>query len=1108
MEIIDFSHGKRFGGTGTNSVRVTNLPHCWTRHVQYICAAMPLEKSAGSYFHYTMASIRWMLLLFLAQLHTALATSSAHHADGGNLTHLLVPILCHPDQAKALLQLKESFSFGESTTKLPSWRDGTDCCLWEGIGCESSSGQVTVLDLKGCGLSSKGLDPALFGLTSLRRLDLSMNSFNGGTFLLRDNIAAAEFERFTLLTHLNLSNSGFYGQIPTGISKLVNLISLDLSSSIKYEDGSNELHVSNFDTLVANLSKLRELYLDRVNLSSSGDNWCISIATSLPHLQGSMSSSNFKSLKELGSLRRLDLSFNSVGELGPIFSWIGEHKNLRSLVLFQCDFSMTTPSSVSNFKALRSLTMVECKLPRSIISAIGNLMELQTLVMEYCTTYGSMPSSIGNLTNLRNMHIIQCGFSGAMPAAIGNLINLRTLQTYYSFTGTIPYAVGELKKLTWLVLQGNFSERIPGSLVNLAQLTKLDLSENHLTGEIPSSVFTLPVLRDLDLSGNKLSGPIREFKAPLQLHSINLRDNELSGPIPKVFFHLTSLKYLDVSSNNFTGLVNLNSFWRLRDLDSLVLSNNKLCVIDGEGNSPLSTYLAKPTEIGLASCNITRFPRSLMLMKRISFLDLSYNKIDGDIPNWLWETCSGSLVSLDLSHNMFTGLQLTSDVLPLATDLDSLDLSFNRLQGQIPMSNSSAEFLDYSGNRFSSVPPNFTLYLRYTKKLNVSNNSINGHIPISICNSSLNVLDLSHNNFSGLIPSCLIENDWLEVLNLRENNLEGMSLPSNITTRCSLQMIDLYANKIEGQLPRGLSNCPNLEVLNFGSNQIADTFPSWLRGLSKLSVIILRSNRFYGTIGDIVGDIKSEEFFPSLHILDLASNSFSSDLKPQWLKLLKSMMKFNSTGNDEDFLYFADSIEYYQDSIQIMYKGSYMPFEEVWTTLTVIDFSNNRLQGTIPESIGRLKSLRVLNLPHNAFTGRIPTQLGGMTVLESLDLSCNQLSGDIPQELTDLTFLDSLNLSNNHLVGKIPQAHQFSTFDSSSFEGNAGLCGPPLSKLPCGDSPYTPGVPDVHKSDHHVDVVLFLFVGVGYGVGFAAAILVNWRRIGRWFVATARASRT
>ncbi|KAL6658852.1 hypothetical protein ACP70R_002892 [Stipagrostis hirtigluma subsp. patula] len=1166
-----------------------------------------------------MASIRWALLLLLALL----ATSSAHHADVGNLTQLPVPILCRPDQAEALLQLKKSFSLDESATTLPSWRDGTDCCVWEGVGCDASSGHVTVLDLNGRGLFSYGLDPAVFHLTSLRRLDLSMNNFGaccGGFITDTCNIPAIGFERFTLLTNLNLSNSGLCGKIPIGISKLMNLLSLDLSSSPEYEyfddntgsnflGSSNRLWVSNFDTLLANLSNLRDLYLDGVDLSSSGNKWCMSLATSVPHLQvlslvecylsgpihkslarlhsltvinlqwnditagpfpeffmnflnltvlqlsginleglspprtfesnrlrvldlsynpnlsgqlpklsnassleilslrgtnfsyaKSTSLSSFKLLKELsvdgnlvsmdflsslgrlGSLGQLDLGLNKVGQLGSIFSWIGEHKNLRSVVL-ECDFSMIIPSSVSNLKTLQSLRMYNCNLPRSTLSAIGNLMALQTLEIYSCTTYGSMPSFIANLTNLKNLQIHDVYFSG-----------------------TIPNAIGQLNKLTLLeLLSCNFSGRIPSSFVNLTQLTTLDLVGNSLAGEISSYFLTLPVLRHLDLSWNLLSGSIQEFhKVPSQLEYVDLSHNELSGPFPNGFFQLTSLVYLDIRSNNLVGLVDLTKLLRLRNLDVLHLSNNKLCVMDREGNDPLSTYQSGPTKLGLASCNITRFLRYLTHFKHISYLDLSCNKISGDVPNWVWETWS-SLSYLNLSHNMLTGMQLTSDVLPPTINI--LDLSSNKLQGQVPMPNSSAILLDYSNNRFSSILPNWPLYFRHieTAFLIMSNNSINGHIPTSICNTTLEALDLSHNNFIGPIPSCLIGNSELQVLHLRENHLEG-TLSSNITPNgCVLQWIDLHGNKIEGQLPRGLSNCPFLEVLDFGGNRIADTFPSWLRRLPELSVIILRSNRFYGAIGDIVGDTKSKECFPSLQIIDLASNNFSGNLRPEWFKQLKSMMaKLNSTGHP---LYDNGSL-LSPDSTEITYKGFDRSFKMVLNTLTAIDFSNNKLEGTIPRSIGRLVSLRTLNMSHNAFMGEIPAQFGGMTDLEALDLSCNQLSGEIPEELTDLTFLDVLNLSNNQLVGKIPQAHQFSTFGSSSFEGNAGLCGPPLSKLPCGDSPYTPGVPDVHKSDHHVDVVLFLFVGVGYGVGFAAAILVNWHRIGRWFVATARASRT
>jgi Leucine-rich repeat (LRR) protein len=592
-----------------------------------------------------------------------------------------------------------------------------------------------------------------------------------------------------------------------------------------------------------------------------------------------------------------------------------------------------------------------------------------------------------------------------------------------------------------------------------------------------------------------------------QLERVYLSNNALSGFIPKSFFQLTKLVALDISSNNLVGSLDLTQLWRLHELTMLDLSNNQLHVIDADDDNPVdSSYLSGLQYIGLASCKITQFPSFLRQVKSISYLDLSCNKIGGNVPNWLWDnmwSVGPSSYYVNLSYNMFTSLQLiNSGVLPFNRIVEVFDLSFNNFSGLVPMPSSSGNMLEYSNNMFSSLLPNWTLYLRHTNYFSISKNNINDHVPPSICDGHLDILDMSYNNFYGPIPSCLIEN-VSTILNLRGNNFNG-TLPTNITNKCALKAIDLYGNRIEGKLPRGLSNCFDLEVLDIGSNILVDTFPSWLGWLPNLSVLLLRSNKLSGTIGDdnIVGDTKSaKEFFPSLQIIDLSSNNFSGFLTTQWLKRLKSMTtEYNSSGETIDFEKNILLEPLYRYSIELTYKGISRTFEIVLTTVTVIDFSNNRLEGTISEALGNLVSLRILNLSRNAFTGKIPTQLGSMTDLEALDLSCNQLFGEIPQELTDLTFLEILNLSNNHLVGRIPQSHQFSTFGSSSFGGNPGLCGPPLSELPCGASPYTPSAQRVPRSSPHcVDVVLFLFTGLGFGVGFAAAILVKWNRVGRWF---------
>lgn len=197
---------------------------------------------------------------------------------------------------------------------------------------------------------------------------------------------------------------------------------------------------------------------------------------------------------------------------------------------------------------------------------------------------------------------------------------------------------------------------------------------------------------------------------------------------------------------------------------SLHISYNGLHVMHAYGNNPLATYLNGLHGLGLATCNITQFPRFLRRLNYISYLDLSSNKISGDVPNWIWETWGGRLTYLNISHNMLTGMQLTTDVLPFTTYLEVLDLSSNRLTGHIPMPNSSGQILEYSNNRFSSLLPNWTSYLWGATYLSISKNNINGHLPPSICNATiLDILDLSDNYFNGLIPSCLIENVPLKV---------------------------------------------------------------------------------------------------------------------------------------------------------------------------------------------------------------------------------------------------------------------------------------------------------------------------------------------------------
>ena len=127
-------------------------------------------------------------------------------------------------------------------------------------------------------------------------------------------------------------------------------------------------------------------------------------------------------------------------------------------------------------------------------------------------------------------------------------------------------------------------------------------------------------------------------------------------------------------------------------------------------------------------------------------------------------------------------------------------------------------------------------------------------------------------------------------------------------------------------------------------------------------------------------------------------------------------------------------------------KGIKTEYSRIQDFFVAIDISGNNFEGEIPKIVGNLKALCMLNLFNNVLTGSILVSLVNLTNLELLDLFQNMLAREIPPQLAELTFFEFLNVSHNNLTGPIPYGERFSTFQNSSFDGNAGLCGRPLSK--------------------------------------------------------------
>ncbi|ONI22435.1 hypothetical protein PRUPE_2G128600 [Prunus persica] len=862
----------------------------------------------------------------------------------------LKPYSCHDEERAALLQFKQGFVINEYASgdgaypKVSSWNPAeggtSNCCAWSGVQCDKRTGHVISLDLSSsCLYGSIDSSSSLFRLVHLQRLNLAYNNFNYSQIPIT-------LGNFPQLTYLNLSASFFFGQVPSQLSQLSKLSSLDLSRNLDpfHGEGLMSIRESDLRSLIRNLTTLEKLHLSFINISSTIPDSIanLSFLTSLLLRDCGLFGKFPARIFELQDLETLDVRSNQ-----DLTGYLPEFNRSSRLVSFKLGGSSIS-GNLSSIRNLDSLQVRACNFSGPIPDWFANLTQLTFLSLSDNNFSGGPLSWIGKQTKLIYLYLEHINLSGYIPSSLRNLTQLFDLRfSSNQLTGPIPSWLGNLSRLADINLSDNrLRSSIPESIFNLMDLQILYLGSNSLHGTV--DIFKLENITDLQLSGNKLevltksrtmNATLPNLRA-LQLSSCNIKE------FPQFLRHEQNLIWLDLSRNNLAGQVPKWMFnISTETLEYLDLSVNSL------------TGFGQPSPVVLPWVNL-------------QVLRLYRNMLQGPLP-----IPQPSILFYEISDNKLTG-----EISPLICDLTALQILVlpNKLSGMLP------QCLGY-----------FSDDLRV---FDVRNNSFHGVLPQAYTNTSnLRIFDVSLNQLQGQLPRPLANCVVLESLILSNNEFHDV-FPFWLGSLPELKLLSMHHNGFYGVIGKQKMNLhfPELRILDLSDNNFRGEFPSEyifsgnpMRGITPDQPTYMDTNSTTITFGGTSGAFRYDfsitvtnkgvdryysKIREDIGVVDISSNKFEGKI-PEFIGNLKGLRFLNVSNN--------------------ILTGSIPSFLANLTLLESLDLSQNKLSGEIPQQLTQLTFLGNFNVSHNNLTGPIPYR-GQLTTFDVTSYEGNPgLCGDV-----------------------------------------------------------------------------------------------------------------
>ncbi|KAL3632133.1 hypothetical protein CASFOL_025117 [Castilleja foliolosa] len=610
---------------------------------------------------------------------------------------------CNPMDRDSL----SSFSRSLSSSPPLDWSLSVDCCDWEGISCDGSSGRVTNLRLPSRRLVGS-ISPSILNLTSLTQLSLSHNSLSGP-------LPARFFQTLNQLQVIDLSQNRLIGELNSSDTlpakaRIFNISSNQFHGPIQTPFIDKGLNLETFD----------------VN-NNSFTGAILSVICSFSK-----------------SIKRLDFSNN--GFTGLIPPGFGQCKNLLSL---RAGFN---------------------NLFGSVPSDIYELLSLEELYFPVNRLNGPINPSLLNLTNLKSLALFGNELTGPIPEEIGRLFKLEQLELHINhLNGTVPNSLSNCTNLTLLNLRVNIlsGELTSLNFSRFIQLKTVDLGNNFFTGKLPRTLFLCKTLTAVRFATNKLSKQVVPEIASLPFLSfLTLSNNSLTNVTSaiRILSRCKNLRILIIAKNLYgEALVDDEGLVGFQSIQLLAMGG-----CDFTGRIPMWLSQLNKIEVLDISYNfLTGFvPGWFGDLPNLFYLDMRYNLLTGSFPVELLKIrLLSSKSNSDEVQNSILELPVLSRPDNISNLIynrfsylpSALWLGNNSISGPIPAEIGKFKYiivLDLSNNSFSGKIPDTISNLTNLERLDLSGNDLTGEIPVSLQNLNfLSSFSVADNDLAGQIPT-------------------------------------------------------------------------------------------------------------------------------------------------------------------------------------------------------------------------------------------------------------------------------------------------------------------------------------------------------------------